>query len=166
MDDGRNTFPYDPESPSSTWEATLSTTVEQWISYLETGALWNQAQMKIMKIIREEVRDLFRHCCELINVRGEELDLIQSACEYDEDVLDPWINECMNANVDVDAMACKKHLAFLKTIPRDNQLQCLKRLWTFVSAWHNVTNGLDDVEEMARDKQLAFLRRMWTFAKS
>jgi hypothetical protein len=151
MNDGSNAFPCDLESPSSTWEATLSTTVEQWISHLKTRALWNQAQMKIMKIIREEVRDLFRHCCELINVRGEELDLIQSACkdEYDEGV-DAWINECMNANVDVDAMACNKHLAFLKTMPRDKQLQFLKRLWTFVSTWHH--------EEMARDKQLAFLR--------
>jgi hypothetical protein len=155
-----------PSRRAALGKPTLSTSVERWDSYLGTGTLWRNPTQ--MKIIREDVRNLFRHCRQLINVCEEELYLIQSACEdEDDESMYAWINECRNTNADdVDAMECEnEELAFLKTMPRDKQLPFVKRSLTFFYKWYNAFNGLHDVEEMARDKQLALLRRMWTFAK-
>jgi hypothetical protein len=115
-------FGSEPESAIRIWNDMVTASMDH--AMFCSRALPDRAQMKL---IRGDLRKLFGHCCEHINVSKEESDLIKSQCEDDEDDED---DEDAYDFVDTWANVCDD-LCNVEKIPREKQLAFLKRFWSF-----------------------------------
>ena len=106
-------FGSEPDSPIRIWNSMVTASMDH--AMFCSRALPDRAQMKL---IRGDLRKLFGHCCEHINVSEEESDQIKNQCgDYEEgdayDFVDTWANVCDNL-CNVEKMLREKQLAFLK----------------------------------------------------